>query len=88
MFDIAIIGAGPAGATLARLIGNDLRVLLIDRRQMVSSTINPTTYQKCCGGLIAPDAQEMLARFRLRIPKQLLVGQQLFTVRTIDFVVG
>ncbi len=85
MFDIAIIGAGPAGATLARLIGKDLRVLLIDRRQLSSPEVDLLTYQKCCGGLIAPDAQEMLARFGLGIPKQILVGQQLFTVRTLDF---
>lgn len=85
MYDIAIIGAGPAGATLARLIGKDFRVLLIDRRQMTFPSIGSTTFQKCCGGLIAPDAQEMLARFGLGVPKQLLVGQQLFTVRTIDF---
>ncbi len=85
MYDIAIIGSGPAGATLARLIGKDFRVLLIDRRQLTAPAVDSLVFQKCCGGLIAPDAQEMLARFGLGIPKQLLVGEQLFTVRTIDF---
>lgn len=32
MHDIAIIGAGPAGATLARLIAHRYKVLLVDKR--------------------------------------------------------
>jgi len=32
MYDIVIIGGGPAGATLARLIGNKYKVLLLERR--------------------------------------------------------
>jgi choline dehydrogenase-like flavoprotein len=34
MYDVAIIGAGPAGATLARLIGDRYKVLLIEKRQL------------------------------------------------------
>ena len=59
MYDIAIVGGGPAGATLARLTGNQYRVLLLEKR-----TFQEPLYgglQKCCGGLIAPDAQKMLA---------------------------
>ncbi len=83
MYDIVIVGAGPAGATLARLLGKRLKVLIIDKRQLhdTSSTSNS---EKCCGGLIAPDAQQMLAKFGLGIPKEILVGPQLFTVRAID----
>jgi|GEM_PF-5650539 len=33
MYDVAIVGAGPAGATLARLISSKLRVLLVDKRR-------------------------------------------------------
>lgn len=82
-YDIAIIGAGPAGATLARLIGNSYRVLLIDKRKMAEPP-QSETYHKCCGGLVAPDAQVMLARLGLGIPQKVLVGQQLFVVRTMD----
>jgi flavin-dependent dehydrogenase len=32
MHDLAIIGAGPAGATLARLLGDRYRMLLVDKR--------------------------------------------------------
>jgi flavin-dependent dehydrogenase len=39
---------------------------------------------KCCGGLLAPDAQKMIAKLGLGIPKDILVNPQLFAVRTID----
>ena len=82
MYDIAIIGGGPAGATLARLIGRKYRTLLLERR-----TFREPLYsgiQKCCGGLIDPDAQKMLASFGLGVPKSVILSPQLFAVRTID----
>lgn len=84
MFDIAIIGAGPAGATLARLIGNSHKVLLIDKKQLAITPEEEFSHAKCCGGLLAPDAQEMLAVLGLGLPQHVLVGPQLFVVRTID----
>jgi len=83
MYDIIIVGAGPAGATLARLIGKRYKVLLLDKRQLIDTSLRKT-FEKCCGGLIAPDAQHMLAKLGLGLPKEVLVGPQLFTVRTID----
>ena len=82
MYDIAIIGGGPSGSTLARLLGAKYRVLLLERRTF----LNPLYSQspKCCGGLIAPDAQKMLAAFGLGLPKSVLVSPQLFSVRTVD----
>jgi geranylgeranyl reductase len=82
MYDIAIIGAGPSGATLARLLARKYKVLLIDRRQLASQ--EKGLFEKCCGGLIAPDAQKMLAKLGLGVPKEVLTGPQLFTVRTMD----
>ncbi|MGN6710457.1 FAD-binding protein [Anaerocolumna jejuensis] len=83
MYDIVIVGSGPAGANLARLIGNKYKVLLIDRRDLADE--NPKNQAiKCCGGLLAPDAQKMIARLGLGIPKDILVDPQLFAVRTID----
>lgn len=82
MYDIIIVGGGPAGATLARIIGKRYKVLLLEKR---SFAVNKTsTYHKCCGGLIAPDAQLMLAKFCLGIPKSVVLSPQLFAVRTID----
>lgn len=79
MYDIAIVGAGPAGATLARLLGKQYRVLLLDRRRHDLSGPG-----KCCGGLLAPDAQKVLAEMGLGLPGDILVGPQLFVVRVID----
>ncbi|MCX7708473.1 MAG: FAD-binding protein [Clostridia bacterium] len=81
MYDVAIIGGGPAGATLARLIGKKYKVLLLEKRSWEKAG---SKKEKCCGGLIAPDAQLMLAKFGLGIPKSILVSPQLFAVRTID----
>ncbi len=76
-YDLAIVGAGPAGSTLARLLGRSgLSVLLIDGSQPGKS--------KPCGGLLAPDAQKALAGFDLTLPKSILVDPQIFSVKTID----
>lgn len=78
-FDIAIIGGGPAGATLARLLDEKFRVILIDGK-----TDDENSFRKCCGGLLSPDAQKAFAEFDLTLPKDLLVDPQIFSVRTID----
>lgn len=83
MYDIAIIGAGPAGATLARLIGQQYRVLLLDKRNLDMEP-GKDSIIKCCGGLVAPDAQKVLAEQGLGLPQKILTGPQLFVVRTID----
>ncbi len=83
MYDIVIVGSGPAGSTLARLIGDKYKVLLIDKRDLENENPKNLT-TKCCGGLLAPDAQEMVAKLGLGIPKDILVDPQLFAVRTID----
>jgi len=81
-YDIAIIGAGPAGSTLARILEGKFKVLLVDKRPLNKE---PSKLIKNCGGLIAPDAQKALATFGLAIPKDVLVSPQMFSVETIDF---
>ena len=83
MYDIVIVGSGPAGANLARLIGDKYKVLLIDKRNLENENPKSPT-NKCCGGLLAPDAQKMIAKLGLGIPKDILVDPQLFAVKTID----
>jgi flavin-dependent dehydrogenase len=83
LYDIIIIGAGPAGSTLARLIGEKYRVLLVDRRDL-DLTVSDPGYKKPCGGLLAPDAQAMLSEMGLGLPRQVLVDPQIFVVRTMD----
>ena len=41
MYDIAIIGAGPAGATLARLVSERFKTLVVDRRHMTADSGRP-----------------------------------------------
>ncbi len=82
IFDVVIIGLGPAGSTLARLV-NGQEVLCLDKK-----TFLPGGFEKPCGGLLAPDAQKALARFDLTLPKSVLVDPQLFAVRTLDLPSG
>ena len=83
MYDVVIVGSGPAGANLARLIANQYKVLLIDKRDLGNENPQNLT-NKCCGGLLAPDAQKMIAKLGLWLPKDILVDPQLFAVRAID----
>lgn len=87
MYDVAIIGAGPAGSTLAKLIGERYRVLLIDKRRFKRPPESLSS-SKCCGGLLAPDAQRMLSKLGLGLPKNVLEEPQLFVVRAIDIQQG
>ncbi len=82
-YDITIVGAGPAGSTLARLLDKRYKVLLLDRRDLIDGENEKR--MKCCGGLLAPDAQQMLGKMGLAVPTDVLVDPQLFLVRTIDF---
>ena len=78
-YDIAIIGLGPAGSTLARLLNPNYRVIAIDKKIR-----GEDGFQKPCGGLISADAQKALASFDLTLPKDVLVDPQIFAVKTID----
>ncbi|MBQ5887616.1 MAG: oxidoreductase, partial [Clostridia bacterium] len=77
-YDVAVIGAGPAGAVFAaELAAADpaRKILLIDgvgRRG------------KMCGGLLAPDAQKVLAKLNLTLPNSVLADPQIFAVETVD----
>jgi geranylgeranyl reductase len=87
VYDVVIVGAGPAGSTLARLLAPSLRVLLVEKRTLLDwrSRSSP---EKPCGGLLAPDAQAALAELGLGVPREILVGPQLFAVRTVDAASG
>lgn len=81
-YDIAIIGAGPAGVSLARFLNKNYKILIMDRRDLIDKE---NEKMKCCGGLLAPDAQQMLGKMGLAVPSEILVDPQIFLVRTIDF---
>jgi flavin-dependent dehydrogenase len=83
MYDVAIIGAGPAGSTLARLLSDRYRVLIVDRRRLDRAPEAGFPI-KTCGGLLAPAAQQELARQGLGVPGHVATGPQLFAVRADD----
>ncbi len=79
-YDIIVVGAGPAGANFARLCGSEkYRILVIDGSE---------GREKVCGGLISPDTQDILARYGLSLPSEVLASPQLFSVKTIDLSDG
>jgi len=80
LYDIAIIGLGPAGSLFGGHISRSYKVIAIDKK----ADENGQSFHKPCGGLLAPDAQKALARFNMSLPKELLVSPQIFSVRTID----
>ena len=83
-YDIAIVGLGPAGATLARLLEPNFAVLALDRKGEAADG----GFHKPCGGLLAPDAQKAMARFDLSLPLGVMVDPQIFSVKTIDLASG
>lgn len=77
VYDIIVVGAGPAGSTFARQAASAGRsILLIDAQTEAN--------KKSCGGLLAPDAQKALANFDITLPKNILADPQIFSVKTID----
>lgn len=78
-YDVAVVGAGPAGSTFARELARQnpkLHILLVDGSGKCGD--------KPCGGLLAPSAQKQLALLGVTLPKSLLCSPQPETVETID----
>jgi flavin-dependent dehydrogenase len=89
-YDVVIVGAGPAGSVLARLIGDTYKVLLLEKRDF-RKPFGESLYnglQKCCGGLLDFSAQEMLAKLGLALPKEVLCAPQPFGITAIDLNSG
>jgi flavin-dependent dehydrogenase len=86
MYDFAVIGLGPAGATAARLLAGSCSVLALDKKPEEAPENGGAgrAYGKPCGGLLAPAAQKIIASFGLTLPLQLLAGPQVFSVHTVD----
>ena len=80
VFDIAIIGLGPAGSTFARLLDKNFSVIAFDKK----SNDKNSSFEKPCGGLLAEDAQKCFSKFGLTLPLNVLVDPQIFCVKTID----
>jgi flavin-dependent dehydrogenase len=82
MFDIVIVGAGPAGSTAARCLDSRFSVAVID------PAFSGKARQKPCGGLLSESSQRALAAFGLTLPSGLLVDPQGFAVDVFDLERG
>lgn len=80
MYDIAVIGLGPAGSFFTRYLDKRFKVIAVDKK----SGDGETGFHKPCGGLLAPDAQKSLSKFNMTLPKDIVVSPQIFSVRTVD----
>ncbi|OCG09967.1 oxidoreductase [Gilliamella sp. wkB178] len=79
-YDIAIIGLGPAGSTLARLLNPSFKVIALDKKQQSGNE----GFRKPCGGLLANDAQRAFIRQQINLPTDILTNPQIFSVKTLD----
>jgi flavin-dependent dehydrogenase len=79
-YDIAIIGLGPAGSTLARLLSSSFKVIALDKKDKMGNG----GFHKPCGGLLADDAQKAFARQNINLPADILTDPQIFSVKTYD----
>lgn len=77
---LLIVGAGPAGSTLARLLGDQFDVTIIDKKRWDGQP----GFMKPCGGLLAPGSQKTLKQMGLMIPADILVHPQQSVVNTFD----
>jgi len=93
MYDIVIVGAGPSGSILASFLDPKYKVLILDKRTVLYNDLesqlklfsdDDMLCGKCCGGLLAPNSQKVLASIGLPFPKDILVSPQVFGLKVID----
>ena len=82
IYDIVVIGGGPAGSVFSRFIESKYKVLLLDRRDYEDEN---NKVIKCCGGLLAHEAQAALSGLGYSLSKDVLVSPQVFNVQVIDY---
>jgi flavin-dependent dehydrogenase len=79
-YDVVIVGAGVAGCAAALNLPPGTRGLLVDRAAPGAD--------RCCGGLLAPDAQAALASLGLTLPDDVRVKPEPRTVQVHDLDSG
>ena len=79
-YDVLIVGAGAAGCAAAMNLPRGVRALLVDRGQPSDG--------RCCGGLLAPDAQRGITRLGLTLPQDVRVRPEPQAVHVHDLDSG
>ena len=80
-YDVIIIGGGPAGASFASYLKEDVRALLLEKS-------TPTSKGKCCGGMLSHTAQKVLKGQGISLPEEVITSPQPFCVRATDLDTG
>ena len=80
-YDVIIIGGGPAGASFASYLKDDVKALLLEKS-------TPTSPGKCCGGMLSHTAQEVLREQKITLPEDVIISPQPFCVRATDLETG
>lgn len=81
-YDMVIVGGGPAGAMLARLLPKGYRVLLLDKKPLMEEITSKD--MKCCGALLSEAAQKVLAEWQMALPAEVLTDPQPFAMKVIE----
>ncbi len=82
VYDILVVGLGPAGANFCHNISSNYSVLAVDSRKHENDGF---ITKKCCGGLLNEDCKTALSEEGLSIPKEVLLYPQSFVVKTFDY---
>lgn len=76
MYDVAVIGLGPAGSVFAKTLSSDFKVIAIDKKGADSD------FKKTCGGLLSPDAQKLLKKLDIFLSDSVILNRQFPSVKT------
>ena len=79
-YDVVIVGAGAAGCAAGIRLPDGVRGLLVDRFDPARG--------RCCGGLLAPDAQRAIRRLGLDLPDDVRVQPEPKQVHVLDLDSG
>lgn len=80
IYDCLVVGAGTSGCATAINIPADMSVLLIDRGLPQNG--------RCCGGLLAPDAQRAISYLGLELPPEVRIKPEPDFVNVRDYDSG
>ena len=79
-YDVLIVGAGAAGCAAAISLPEGVSALLVDSGEPGRA--------RCCGGLLAPDAQDALGRMGLVPPAPVRLAPEPRAVHVVDLDSG